>query len=79
MGLLARNAPPCASTHPLFGPFVPRVTRVRRTFARVGGISCAGNRAGAPVCEPQGLADRSLRRDRHLKSGLAPAYLVSAI
>jgi len=60
MGLLAPSAPPCLSslvtpfpTLPLFGPFVSRVTRVRRVFARVGGgISCARNRV--PLSTPRG-------------------------
>lgn len=44
------------SHSPPFRPFVYRVTRVRRVFARVGGHQlCTQSRA--PVYEPQGSAD----------------------
>jgi len=76
MSFLSRDSPPTLS---LFGPFVSRVTRVRRVFARVGGRHQLCTQSRAPVYETPGAADGSLRKGRHLKSGLAPAYLVADI
>jgi len=70
---------PFLSRDPRIGLFVPRVTRVRRVFARVGASAVHAMRAPVSLANLRGGGRIVAGRGRHLKSVSAPAYLAPSI